>query len=243
MEYDRIGDEYQNLTRYVRGSLPRHHLDWGSRPSLRKSFYDSLKTVKLPAPATEGGPPVWQVIRSRRSRRSYRSEPIAMERLSQLLWATQGITREAGDNQYRAAPSAGALYPVETYLIVNNVGGLESGLYHYDSPGAALQFLKAGELGPQAAAAALDQPMAQTAAVVFIWTAIPERGKWKYLERAYRYIYIDAGHIAQNLYLAATALGLGCCAIGAIYDEEANRLVGVDGESETVIYMCAVGGL
>jgi SagB-type dehydrogenase family enzyme len=243
MKYDGIGDEYQNLTRYVRGSLPRHHLDWGSRPSLRKSFSDSLKTVKLPAPATEGGPPVWQVIRSRRSRRSYRSEPIAMERLSQLLWATQGITREAGDNQYRAAPSAGALYPVETYLIVNNVGGLESGLYHYDSPGAALQFLKAGELGPQAAAAALDQPMAQTAAVVFIWTAIPERGKWKYLERAYRYIYIDAGHIAQNLYLAATALGLGCCAIGAIYDEEANRLVGVDGESETVIYMCAVGGL
>jgi len=243
MEYEGIGDKYQNLTRYVRGSLPRHYLDWGSRPPLRKTFPDSLKTVKLPAPSTDGGPPVWRVIRSRRSQRSYRSEPIAIERLSQLLWATQGITREVGDNQYRATPSAGALYPVETYLVVHRVGGLDPGLYHYDSPGAALQLLKAGELGPQAAVAALDQPMAQTAAVVFIWTAIPERGKWKYLERAYRYIYIDAGHIAQNLYLAATALGLGCCAIGAIYDEEANRLVGVDGESETVIYICAVGGL
>ncbi len=69
MEYDRIGDEYQNLTRYVRGSLPRRHLDWGSRPPLRKTFPDSLKTVKLPAPSTDGGPPVWRVIRSRRSRR------------------------------------------------------------------------------------------------------------------------------------------------------------------------------
>ena len=185
MEYDGIGDEYQNLTRYVRGSLPRHYLDWSSRPPLRKTVPDSLKTVTLPAPSTDGGPPVWRVIRSRRSRRSYRSEPIAIERLSQLLWATQGITREVGDNQYRAAPSAGALYPVETYLVVNSVVGLESGLYHYDSPGAALQLLKAGELGPQTAAAALDQPMAQTAAVVLIWTAIPARGEYR--ERADRY--------------------------------------------------------
>lgn len=243
MEYDGIGDRYQDLTKYIRGSLPRHHLDWGSRPSLRKTFPDSVRTAELPPPATDGGPPLWQVIRSRRSERSYRPEPITMEQLSQLLWATQGTTRKARHNQYRAAPSAGALYPIETYLVVNRVGGLDPGLYHYDAPEAALQLLKAGELGPQTAAAALDQPMAETAAVVFIWTAIPERGKWKYLERAYRYIYLDAGHIAQNLYLAATALGLGCCAIGALYDDEVNRLVGVDGESETVVYMCTVGGL
>ena len=85
--------------------------------------------------------------------------------------------------------------------------------------------------------------MAETAAVVFIWTAIPQRSKWKYLERAYRYIYLDAGHIAQNLYLAATGLGLGCCGIGALYDQEVNDLVGVDGTTETAVYMCTVGTL
>jgi SagB-type dehydrogenase family enzyme len=101
--------------------------------------------------------------------------------------------------------------------------------------------LEEGDLGSRAAAAALDQPMAEQAAVVFIWTAVVERAKWKYLERAYRYIYMDAGHIGQNLYLAATALGLGCCAIGALYDEEVNRLVGADGVNETAVYMACVG--
>ena len=85
--------------------------------------------------------------------------------------------------------------------------------------------------------------MAQKASVVFIWTAVPERGKWKYLDRAYRYIYMDAGHIAQNLYLAATGLGLGCCAIGALYDDEVNRLVGIEGTGETAVYICTVGRL
>lgn len=243
MEYDGIGDRYQSLTKYVRGSLPGHYLDWGAQPSLRKAFPGSAKTVKLPPPSSDGGPPLWETIRARRSERSYRAEPITMEQLSQLLWATQGTTRRMRHHQYRAAPSAGALYPVETYLVVNRVEGLDSGLYHYDALEAVLQLLREGDLGPQTAAAALDQPLAETAAVVFIWTAIPERGKWKYLERAYRYIYLDAGHIAQNLYLAATALGLGCCAIGALYDEEVNQLVGVDGVSETAIYMCTVGRL
>lgn len=243
MEYEGIGDKYQDLTKYTRGSLPRHKLDWSAKPSLRKAYPNAIETVRLPSPATVGGPPLWDTIRARRSERSYTREPITMEQLSQLVWATQGTTSAIRNYQLRAAPSAGALYPVETYLIVNRVDGLKSGLYHYDAAGAVLRLLKEEELGPQAAAAALDQRMAEDAAVVFVWTAIPERGKWKYLERAYRYIYLDAGHIAQNLYLAATALGMGCCAIGALYDEEANQLVGVDGASETVIYMCTVGKL
>lgn len=241
MDYEEIGDTYQQLTKYVRGSLPRHRLDWDSQPSLRKAYPDAVRTVELPAPTIDGGLPLWQAIQARRSQRSYTREPLTAEEVSQLVWAMQGITQST--RNYRAAPSAGALYPVETYLVVNRVRGLDSGLYHYDAPTSTLQLLKEGELGSQAAAAALDQRMAETAAVVFIWTAIPQRGKWKYLERAYRYIYLDAGHIAQNLYLAATALGLGCCGIGALYDEEVNRLVGVDGIAETAVYMCTVGRL
>ena len=83
--------------------------------------------------------------------------------------------------------------------------------------------------------------MAAEAAVVFVWTAVVERAKWKYRERGYRYLYLDAGHIGQNLYLAANSLGLGCCTIGAFYDDEVNRLIEVDGQRETAVYLGAVG--
>lgn len=243
MEYKGIGDKYQQLTKYARDAMPRHRLDWSAQPSLEKLYPDAVKTVALSPPETVGGPPLWDVIRVRRSLRSFTREPMTMEELSQLLWATQGTTLEASGYKFRAAPSAGALYPVETYLVVNRVRGLEAGVYHYDAVNGNLRLLKEGDFGSRAAAAALDQPMAEQAAVVFVWTAVVERAKWKYLERAYRYIYLDAGHIGQNLYLAATALGLGCCAIGALYDEEVNKLVGADGMDETVVYMCTVGKL
>jgi SagB-type dehydrogenase family enzyme len=241
MDYEGIGDRYQQLTKYARGAMPRHRLDWSAQPSLRKDYPDALETVRLPVPSTEGGPPVWDVLRARRSLRSYTRTPLKREALSQLLWATQGITLEVRGYQFRSAPSAGALYPIETYLVVNRVEGLDAGVYRYDAPGSALQLLREGYAGGEIAAAALDQSMAEEAAVVFVWTAIVERSKWKYNERAYRYIYMDAGHIGQNLYLAATALGLGCCTIGALYDDEANRLVGADGIDETAVYLCTVG--
>lgn len=243
MEYEGIGEKYQHLTKYARASMPRHGLDWSVRPSLQKQYPDAIKTVGLLPPETTGGPPSWDVIRVRRSLRSYTHEPVTMQELSQLLWATQGTTLEMSGYKFRAAPSAGALYPVETYLVINRVEQLDAGLYHYDAVEGHLQLLEEGNLGSRAAAAALDQPMAEQAAVVFIWTAVAERAKWKYLERAYRYIYLDAGHIGQNLYLAATAQGLGCCAIGALYDEEVNQLVGADGVNETVVYMACVGKL
>ncbi len=243
MQYEGIGDEYQRLTKYVRGSLPGRGLGLRAQPSLRKIYRNPLKTVEPPPPEITGGPPLWETIRARRSLRSYKREPMTMSELSQLLWATQGTTTVFRGYPYRSAPSAGALYPVETYLVANRVEGLEPGLYHYDAVEAGLQLIREGDLGAQAAAAALDQSMVREAAVVFVWTTIVERGKWKYLERAYRYIYTDAGHIGENLYLAATGLGLGCCCVGAFYDDEVNRLLGVDGVSETAIYLCAVGKL
>lgn len=243
MEYEGIGDRYQHLTKYARDSMPRHSLDWGAQPSARKVYENPLKTIELPAPEPAESPSLWTAIHARRSIRSYRRDPVTLKEMSQLLWATQGMTEKVGGYRLRSAPSAGALYPIETYLVVNRVDGLEPGLYHYDAPDTVLQFLRAGELGAEAAAAALDQPMAENAAVVFVWTAVIGRGKWKYLERAYRYIYLDAGHIGQNLYLAAATIGLGCCTIGAFYDDEVNRLVDVDGSDETAVYMACVGKL
>jgi SagB-type dehydrogenase family enzyme len=101
--------------------------------------------------------------------------------------------------------------------------------------------LKAGDFREEAAAAALNQDFLTDGALVFIWTAIFGRSKWKYKERAYRYVYLDAGHIAQNAALAAVALGLGSCQVAALYDDEVNALVGVDGEGESVVYMTVVG--
>jgi SagB-type dehydrogenase family enzyme len=118
---------------------------------------------------------------------------------------------------------------------------MAAGIYHYDVEETQLVLQREGNYGREASQAALGQELVADAGAVFVWTAMVERSKWKYRERAYRYIYMDVGHIGQNLYLAATALDLGCCTIGAFYDEEVDRLVGVDGEKEISVYMGAVG--
>lgn len=162
------------------------------------------------------------------------------QELSQLLWATQGITARLRDG-LRTAPSAGALYPIETYVCVNRVTDLEQGLYHYDVRGGRLDVLKRGDLTRAVAAAALDQEMAARSAVVFIWSAVFPRSVWKYLDRAYRYAYMDVGHIAQNLALAAEAIGLSTCQIGSFYDNEVDSLIEADGVQEAVVYLSSVG--
>jgi SagB-type dehydrogenase family enzyme len=189
----------------------------------------------------QGGPGLWEVLRTRRSARAYSRDPITLEELSQILWATQGITGSIGEYKLRTAPSAGALYPIETYLLVNRVDGLEPGLYHYDVETQQLDILKLGDFSREVAAGALDQQIAARASVVFIWSAIFQRSKWKYLQRAYRYIFLDAAHIAQNLALASQGLGLGSCQIGAIYDDDLNELMGFDNSEESVIYLSSVG--
>jgi SagB-type dehydrogenase family enzyme len=138
-------------------------------------------------------------------------------------------------------PSAGALYPIETYIAVNRVDEIPPGIYHYNVKETQLILLKEGNFGPDLQQAGLGQEMLEEASCVFVWTAIIERSKWKYRERAYRYIYMDVGHIGQNLYLAATAMNLGCCTVGAFFDEEVDRLIGVDGKEEISVYLGAVG--
>jgi len=227
-----IGDAYQHATKYRRGG--GHRADPG--PAVPATGSEAL-----PEPATEGGEGIWGVIRARRSIRDFQATPLSHEQLAQLLWATQGITGCRRGHAFRAAPSAGARYPIDTYVVVNRVEGLEAGLCHYDVEAAVLERTRRGDLSVAIAAACLGQEMAADAGVVFAWTAVPLRSKPRYEERAYRYIYMDAGHIGQNLHLAATALGLGCCAIGAFLDDEVNAVLGVDGLEETAVYLSAVG--
>jgi SagB-type dehydrogenase family enzyme len=234
------GDLFQKETKYIRGKLGGGPLLWHARPEAYKLYPQSPK-IKLEPPKKEGGMPLWEAISHRRSIRNFSRKSVNKDALSQLLWASQGITHEAIGFEFRAAPSAGALYPVETYVVVHNVEGVDSGIYHYALRSHELERLKLGDFREAASSAALDQDMAYSAAAVFIWTAIFARSKWKYSERAYRYVYLDAGHIAQNLALAAVSLGLGTCQIGALYDDEVNSLIDVDGEEESVLYMTAVG--
>ena len=127
------------------------------------------------------------------------------------------------------------------YVVANNIRTIEAGLYHYSIRNHQLEQLRNGDLRQQIAAAALGQGMCAAAAAVFVWSAVFERCKWKYDQRAYRYIYLDAGHIAENLALAAVSLNLGSCEIGALYDGQANAIVDVDGVDESVICMAAIG--
>lgn len=203
--------------------------------------YPDAEVVSLPEPVRTGGRYIWDILSSRRSVRDYTSEALSMNELSQLLWSVQGITAYAGRYALRTAPSAGALYPIETYVLINRVAGIEAGLYHYDVRYHRLEVIKKGDLGADIARAALGQDMLRTAALVFIWTAVFARSVWKYRERAYRYIYMDAGHIGQNAYLSAEALGLGCCTVGAFLDDQVNSVIGVDGKDESAIYLCAIG--
>jgi len=235
-----VGDAFQQRTKYRRGHLPGGGLDWASKPDVYKRYPEAPK-VPLSSPQTEGGAPIWEVLGRRRSERRFRGAPLQEAELSQLLWAAQGITQARRDFGLRTAPSAGALYPVETYLAIHAVEGVEPGIYHYGVEKHELEQLKVGDFRAEVAGAALDQKVAYRANFVFVWTAVFERSKWKYRQRAYRYVYLDAGHIAQNVALGAVAMGLGSCQIGALYDEEANDLLDVDGVEESAVYMTVVG--
>jgi SagB-type dehydrogenase family enzyme len=234
------GDDFQRRSRYERERMGGGGLDWSARPEPFK-LYPDAPTVALPRAAPSKRRTLHEILKSRRSVREYAREALSMADLSYLLWASTGVQRMEHGYAFRTAPSAGALYPIETYLVANRVSDLPAGVYHYRIPSHELESLKEGDFGAETAAAALGQGMCASAAAVFVWTAIFERSRWKYRQRAYRYIYLDAGHIAENLALAAVECGLGTCQIGALFDGEVNAIVGVDGESESVVYMSVVG--
>jgi len=236
-----IGPQYQEATKYHRGRPVPQAPGWATPPDTYKEYEDYLERVELPEPLAGGGPGIWDAIANRRSRRRFSEEPLTLQELSQLLWATQGVTGEISDIQLRAAASAGALYPNETYVVAQAIDGVAGGVYHYDIRAHALGMLAEGDYSEDLAQACLGQTWMMRAGAVFVWGAVVARCAWKYQNRAYRYLYLDAGHIGAQLQLAAQGLQLGSCNVAAFFDDEVARLVGIDGRAEVAVYVTAVG--
>ncbi len=235
-----IGPRYQNSTKYHRQRVVAAP-GWAQVPPY-KQYQNPLGYVELPEPQQDG-PGLWQTIAARRSQRRFADEPISLQQLAQLLWAVGGVTAEEFGRALRTAASAGALYPNETYLLVSKVSDCPAGIYHYEVLENRLARLAEGDFSLEIAQACCDQRFCTRAGVVFAWGAVVARCAHKYADRAYRYIYLDAGHLGAHLQLAAQALGLGSVNIGAFFDDEVNHLLGLDGTAETVVYLAAVGTL
>ncbi len=244
MDPETVGRDFQEGTKYKHSRTQSDMVRGVAMPNPRKPVPRGTEVLALPDVDRGGEEPVsfLRLLESRRSRRTFSTDPIRPEDLSLLLWATQGILSTVDGHSLRTSPSAGARHPLETYLGVNHAQDLEPGLYRYlPFEHALARLTEDSGFGGKLAAACLGQSFLEGCGVVFGWTTVFERSRWKYQQRGYRYIYLDAGHVCQNLYLASEFLGLGCCAVGAFDDDAVNDLLGIDGVEEFVLYLAAVG--
>lgn len=218
--------------------------DLGNIPAPERfKQYPQAERLQLPQPDLSQSADFWQCLDRRRSERDTTPDPLGLDELAKLMWAAQGVTARAGIHLLRTAPSAGALYPFETYLYIDKVEEIPGGIYHFNVAEFSLERIKDGNFSEAFTSASIGQPVVRRAAVVIIWTAMMLRCMVKYRDRAMRYIPMDLGHVCQNVQLAATAMGFGSCPIGAFYDDDFNELLGVDGQEETVLYLITVGKL
>ena len=179
-------------------------------------------SIPLPEPQYDSSCSVERALSQRRSHRAYLNEPLSLAEVSQLLWAAQGISDPEG---FRTAPSAGALYPLELYLIAGNVDGLSSAVYKYAPQEHELIPVLPGDVRTSLAVAALGQDWVKNGAIVIVFTAVYERTTRKYGERGIRYVHMEVGYAAQNVYLQAVSLKLGTVFVGAFYDDEVKKLL------------------
>jgi len=241
----RVGELFQEYTKYLHVTVPSLMVRGAPVPAAEKDDPPGAPFVGLPAPpealpGTSRG--LFDILRTRRSRRDYTAQSLNLVELSSLLWSAQGVVEAGRGYTLRNSPSAGARHPLETYVMANRVEGLEPGLLRYSPLRHGLvRTAVGGAVAARMAAACLGQAILRTSAVSFVWTAVVERARWKYQQRAYRYIYLDAGHACQNLYLACEALDLGCCAVAAFDDDAVNAVLGVDGRDEFVVYLATAG--
>ena len=228
-----IGEAFQQMTRV---SAPETPALCALGPC-----EDEATVLALPEPETVGGAPLWDAMASRRSVREYTPDPLTLIELSQLLWACQGTTARKGPHLFKTAPSAGARYPCETYVVLHRCEGIDAGVYRYLNDSHALARRRRGDVSQSIADAAMRQDMAAQAPAVFAWTAVFDRTTSRYRQRGYRYVYLDAAHIAAHLALAAVGMGLASCQIAALYDDAVNTVLGCDGVRESILYMSVVG--
>ena len=195
-------------------------------------------SIALPEPNRGGDVSVEEALSERRSVRVYAGVPLALDDAGQILWAAQGVTDDRG---YRTAPSAGGLYPLEVYLVAGSVTGLEAGVYHYRPGEHLLVRVGAGDRRAALQAAAVNQTPVGDAPATIIIAAVPERTTAKYGERGMRYVYMEAGHASENIYLQAEALDLGTVAIGAFDENEVREVLALS-EEAVPLYLMPVGG-
>jgi SagB-type dehydrogenase family enzyme len=219
-------------------------LDAMARAYKRYRLHSQVPLPRLPVGAV--GPLFGEVIAARRSNRNFASDQLSLSQVSAILQWSYGITGEVGMpgggvQHFRAAPSAGALYPAEMYLGIRAVQGLEAGIYHYEVPVTSLALLGRGDPTDHLYEACCRQEYARQAAIVVLISGVVERTKRKYGDRGYRYVLLDIGHLGENLYLACTALGLAMVTTCGFYDDEAADLLGIDGCDEAVFYVAFIG--
>jgi SagB-type dehydrogenase family enzyme len=214
--------------------------NWGQFPDLYKRYPDAPR-VTLPSPDLDAGAPTARTIAERRSTRAYAPRPLTRSELAHVLFLTTGITRDRWGQARRSAPSSGALYPIETYVAVHDVDGVDRGIYHYALREHDLEQIRQGDFRADTVAQALGQEFLGECGAVLFLTNILQRMRPKYQDRSYRYGLLEAGHIGENAYLAAVSLGLGACGVGAFMDDQINAMLGVDGVEEAAVYMLAVG--
>jgi SagB-type dehydrogenase family enzyme len=214
-------------------------------PPIQKPYLEGAGLIDLVSPVefTLGRMALIDAIRGRESRRKYTEEPLSLEELSFLLWATQGV-RELIRNglvTLRTVPSGGGMHPFETYLLVNRVEGVEPGIYRYLAIEHKLYHEVTGKTIERIGEICNEQHFVGKGAVVFVWAVRPYRTEYRYGEDSLKDILISVGHICQNLYLACESIGAGTCATVAYQQEPLDDLIGVDGEEEFALYLAPVG--
>jgi SagB-type dehydrogenase family enzyme len=192
------------------------------------------QTIKLPQPVLKSNFSLEQALAERRSIRSYTDDPLTLSEISQLLWAAQGVTDTK--TGHRTAPSAMAKYPLELYVVAANVKGLASGLYHYQPTEHNLVLVKPGDVRTDLS----TQPTVKTAPAVFLFTGVYERIGTRFGDRSKMFVFLEAGHAAQNLCLQATALHLGTVTVGGIDPVSLKKAVSLP-ENEDALYVLPVG--
>lgn len=194
------------------------------------------KEILLPEPERKGEVSLEETLQKRRSVREYKDETLNLKEISQILWASQGITEE----DRRTVPSAGALYPIEIYLVVRTIENIQKGVYHYIPESHKLILIAEGDFSKTLAEAALNQEWVKNSAANLVITADFQRTTQKYEERGIRYVWMEAGHSAQNVYLQATSLNLGTVSVGAFEEEKVKEILSLP-ENIQPLYIMPIG--
>lgn len=234
---------YHTGSENIRPRTVEMNAEGDDKPERRRTYAGAPRT-SLPGRDFRLGADLGDVLERRRSVRHFSGEELSIEALGRLLFASYGCAsrrRHEGVGGYqRPAPSAGGLYPIEIYAILSNVSGAADGVYHYDATAHAIELLRAGRYGETMIDLTMGQDMVREANAIFVLTAVRDRTMFKYGQRGYRFLYLDAGHVGQNLYLVATALGLGPVGIGGFLDREIAELCRWP-QGEDALYVIAVG--